>query len=224
MPDRPIENLKKELKARKRELDEACGKLTDIRKKAAEQLAKKIKSELAELGMDKALFSIQMNQKPPSQDGADTAEFMFSANPGQPLKPLTKIISGGELSRLMLAIKGILAQKDMIPTMVFDEIDTGISGRMAKVTAEKMAGIAASHQVLCVTHLAVIAAMADRHYFIEKISTQDNTVTRISLLDEDGRIDEIARLTGGGETSLARGHGKEMLESCAAFKQKIKNT
>lgn len=219
-----IENLKKELKARKRELDEACGKLTDIRKKAAEQLAEKIKSELAELGMDKALFSIQMNQKPPSQDGADTAEFMFSANPGQPLKPLTKIISGGELSRLMLAIKGILAQKDMIPTMVFDEIDTGISGRMAKVTAEKMAGIAASHQVLCVTHLAVIAAMADRHYFIEKISTQDNTVTRLSLLDEDGRIDEIARLTGGGETSLARGHGKEMLESCAAFKQKIKNT
>lgn len=219
-----IENLKKELKTRERELQEACGNLTEVRKKASVQLAEKIKIELAELGMDKALFFVQLNAKQPSQDGADTVEFMFSANPGQPLKPLTKIISGGELSRLMLAIKGILAQKDMIPTMVFDEIDTGISGRMAKVTAEKMAGIAVSHQVLCVTHLSVIAAMADRHYFIEKISTPNNTATRLSLLEEDKRIDEIARLTGGGETSLAKGHAKEMLDACAAYKQKIQNT
>ena len=219
-----IENLKKELEQRQVELNEACAKLTAVRRETAVMLAEKIKGELAELGMDKALFQIDMKAKQPSFDGADTAEFMFSANPGQPLKPLTKIISGGELSRLMLAIKSIFADRDMIPTMVFDEIDTGISGRMAKVTAEKMAGIALSHQVLCVTHLAVIAAMADSHYFIEKISTSDSTLTRLSLLNEEGRIGEIARLTGGGETALARGHGKEMLEECEKFKQKLKIT
>ncbi len=218
-----IENLKIELEQKRLELVEKCDLLTAVRKNAAAQLSEKIKKELAELGMEKALFQIELDKKQPSQDGADRAEFMFSANPGQPLKPLTKIISGGELSRLMLAIKGIFAQRDMIPTMVFDEIDTGISGRMARVTAEKMAGIAALHQVLCVTHLAVIASMADRHYFIEKISTPDNTVTRLSLLEEEGRINEIARLTGGGETALARGHAREMLEACAAYKHGLKN-
>lgn len=216
-----IAQLKNDLKSAESELSDLCGNLTSIRKKYAKKLAGEISSELADLGMDKAVFEVNISSKRPSADGTDVLEFMFSANPGQPVRPLAKIISGGELSRLMLAIKNILAERDMIPTMVFDEIDTGISGKMAKVTAEKMAGIASSHQVLCVTHLSVIAAMADNHYFIEKTFSDNSTVTMVTQLDDNGRIEELARLTGSGATNLAREHAREMLDSCREYKRTL---
>lgn len=201
----------------------ASGALSEQRQVAAKRLKASLEKELTELGMKNARFDAAFSKLPPREKavftphGLDDMEFLFSANLGEPLKPLVKVISGGEMSRFMLAIKSIMADTDHIETMVFDEIDTGISGRMAQVTAEKMAGIARGHQVLCVTHLPQIAAMATTHFFIEKNEEGGATKTTVSRLSALSRIDEVARLTGGQATETARAHARELLDTAQKF-------
>ena len=156
-----------------------------------------------------------------SRSGADSVIFMFSANAGQPAKALSKVISGGELSRFMLAVKNIISDIDGIQTMVFDEIDTGISGKIAQVVAEKLYNISTGKQVLAVTHLPQLASMADAHYLINKTTENGRTFTHVSLLDEDGTLKEIARLLGGSDYgTYALPHAKEMKDYSDAYKKR----
>ncbi|MBP9999987.1 MAG: DNA repair protein RecN, partial [Clostridiales bacterium] len=154
-----------------------------------------------------------------SANGTDEVEYVISTNPGESLKPLGKIVSGGELSRIMLAMKAILADKDQIETLIFDEIDTGISGRTAQKVSEKMAVIGRGHQVLCITHLPQIASMADTHFEIEKHLKGTETLTEIHPLDEEASIRELARLLGGAEiTEAVLGNAREMKALAARHK------
>ncbi len=146
-------------------------------------------------------------------------EFLISMNPGEPVKPLSEVASGGELSRMMLAIKAVMADRDEIETLIFDEIDVGISGRTAQKVSEKMAVIGKSHQVICITHLAQIAAMADAHYVIEKTVEKGKTRTGIRLLAEDDTTEELARILGGAEiTDAVRENAREMKELAGKHK------
>ena len=198
--------------------------LTALRKKLAAWFEKEMVAQLAQLGMEKTQFSVQF---PPPSNSRDLPEdevaFLISPNPGEPLKPLSKIASGGELSRLMLAIKSIAAQRGLVPTMVFDEIDTGISGKIAQVVAEKMAKISAYRQVLCVTHLPQIAAMADYHYLVEKGVQGGRTFTDVKQLDENMRESELARMVGGSGAENDSGllHARNMLKAAADLKAEI---
>lgn len=213
-----IEKLEKQQQKALQKLHEACLELSDKRREAAKSLEKELAEQLAQLGMKSAVFTVQFAPEPQisnstayTTNGFDEVEFMFSANLGEPQKPLVKVISGGEMSRFMLAVKSIMADNDNIGTMVFDEIDTGISGKMAQVTAEKMAQIAKKHQVLCVTHLPQIAATANTHFFIEKSENGGQTRTSLTLLNDEDRVREIARLSGGECTEAALAHAREML-------------
>lgn len=194
--------------------------LTASRHALAEQFEKRMMEQLADLGMAKTVFQAAFAQKPegkqtmPQASGDDSVEFMICPNPGEPMKPLSKIASGGELSRLMLAIKSLEAEKAGVGCMVFDEIDTGISGRMAQVVAEKMALIARNRQVLCVTHLPQIAAMAEHQFLVEKNTVDGRTNTSVWNLDRQQRICEVARMLGGadGSEGSAMSHAAHMLE------------
>ncbi|MCI0548127.1 MAG: DNA repair protein RecN, partial [Candidatus Rokubacteria bacterium] len=149
--------------------------------------------------------------------GAESAEFRLSANPGEDLRPLAKVVSGGELSRTMLAVKATLAAVDRVPTMVFDEVDAGIGGRVADVVGQKLRQTAAGRQVLCVTHLAQIAAHAEQHLRVEKQVRRGRTVTTVTPLDERGRVEELARLLGGERiTDTTRGNARELLRAARA--------
>ena len=153
-------------------------------------------------------------------EGYDKIEFMISTNLGEDLKPLSKIASGGEMSRIMLGFKSILAGFDKIPTMIFDEIDTGISGRTAQVVGEKIYKISKEHQIICISHLPQIAALADSHFVINKVVLDNKTKTIVNRLSEDGRIEEMARLLGGVDlTNTTIKHASEMIE----MSKKIKN-
>ena len=188
-------------------------KLTDTRKKAAAELEQRIETALHELNMEKARFSVSVESGDEFYDnGMDKAEFLISANPGEPLKPLVKIASGGELSRVMLAIKSILADTDEVGTLIFDEIDTGVSGRAAVSIAEKLKGIGKNKQVICITHLPQLTAAADNHYLIQKNMDGEMASTTLTELDEQGREEELARIIDGREVSeLALNHAKQML-------------
>lgn len=187
--------------------------LTRSREKAAAELQSKIEKSLAELNMERARFCVDVESGDEFyENGMDKVEFMISANPGEPLKPLIKIASGGELSRVMLAIKSILADSDSVGTLIFDEIDTGVSGNTAVKIAKKLADIAKTRQVICITHLPQLAAAADNHYLIKKDSDGTRSETTLEELDFDGRAAEIARLTDGGDTTgLAMDHARQML-------------
>lgn len=193
--------------------------LTAARHILAEDFEKKMMEQLKDLGMGHTIFSVSFALRPegkvlmPQSVGDDVIEFMISPNPGEPLKPLSKIASGGELSRMMLAIKSLEAEKGGVRTMVFDEIDTGISGRMAQVVAEKMAIIARNRQVICVTHLPQIAAMAAHQFLVEKRVEGERTNTSVRCLSEIERIAEVARMLGGadGSEESARSHAAYML-------------
>ena len=220
-------NVKREQEARIA-LWESCKALSDERKKASLRFAEELTVQLNDLGMKNVRFETEFGAEQSvdsavyTSEGFDKIQFLFSANLGQDLKPLSKIISGGELSRFMLAVKGITAAIDNIPTMVFDEIDSGISGRMATVVAEKIANIARMRQVICITHLPQIAAMADEHYLINK--WVENGVTRTGLfkLDYDKKREEVARLSGGSADSKpALEHADEILKASAEYKAKI---
>ncbi|MBR0440311.1 MAG: DNA repair protein RecN, partial [Firmicutes bacterium] len=186
--------------------------LSSLRKKAAASLEENITTELSELNFKNARFSVLLGKGPVSAEGTDTAEFLISANKGEDLRPLAKVASGGELSRIMLALKRIIADIDGIPTMIFDEIDTGISGATAGIVGEKLRSISRGHQVICITHLPQIASLGDHHYLIKKTTGETSTSTTVEKLDENLRIEELARLLSGTEiTETARAQAKELL-------------
>ncbi len=206
---------------------EAAAALTQARKELAKQFETIMEGQLRDLGMQNTRFACVFEEptaqqrKMPSQNGDDHVCFYIAPNPGEPLKPLDKIASGGELSRLMLAMKAAGADHDGIPCMIFDEIDTGISGHIAGVVAEKMASIARYHQVLCVTHLAQIAAMADTQYLVQKQVEEGRTRTSVLTLDEEGRVGEIARLIGVTQSQQESGiaHARAILKASEDWKK-----
>ena len=212
--DRSIAVKNKELLKKQAELKELAGKLTELRKKYAGMLTGEITKHIADLAMPQGKFTIQFAVKEDfGKTGCDDMVFMFSANAGEPLMELTKVASGGELSRIMLAIKTILADRDETETLIFDEIDTGISGRTAQKISEKMAQIGQRHQVICITHLPQIAAMADSHFEIEKNVEENETVTSIHPLSEEDSVRELARMLGGAKiTDSVLANASEMKE------------
>ena len=168
----------------------------------AKELQDKIKDELNYIGLEKSKFYIEVNLEDEFyENGCDKVQFCISTNPGEPLNPLEDIVSGGELSRIMLALKTVFVDKDEIPTVIFDEIDTGISGRIAQCVAEKMYLISLKHQIFCVTHLPQIASMADINYLISKNVINDKTYTNIIKMNEEEKQQEIARMIGGTEVT-----------------------
>lgn len=196
-------------------------KLHMLRKDAAAALAVQLVAQLKDLGMNNASFEAKIDRVEcePTPVGEDKVVFMFSANAGQPLRELVKVISGGELSRFMLAIKNIISDIDGVETMVFDEVDTGISGKTSQVVAQKLYTIAKGRQVLAVTHLPQLASMADRHFLISKYTDENGAHTALTALDRDGMLAEIARLIGGSEYSEhALPHAKEMKRYADEFK------
>ncbi len=223
------EEILKDLKIEKEDLEqslnELCSKITIIRKENAKKLKILIENELKYLGMEKAVFEASVTEEGNFRpNGKNTVKFLIAANPGQPLKSLSKVASGGEISRIMLAIKTVIANIDSIPTLIFDEIDTGISGRTAQAVGEKMCVIAKSHQLLCVTHLPQIAAMSDTHLKIEKNTNEYEVLTKINILNKNDKIDELARLLGGAEiTDLTKKNALEVLELANKYKLSIKN-
>jgi DNA repair protein RecN (Recombination protein N) len=207
------------------ELNVMAEEMTDIRKATSIKLKESIEAELRYLGMERAIFKVEVRDRQEfGEHGKDEVFFTMTANPGEPLKPLSKVASGGEMSRIMLAIKSVIAEVDKIPTLIFDEIDTGISGRTAQSVAEKMVLISKSHQILCVTHLPQIASMSDAHFKIQKYVKDDKTITNVHRMDKIEQIDELARMLGGAlVTELTRNHSREMLELARELKQKIRN-
>lgn len=182
----------------------AAAQLTAKRQAAAAVFSDKIKSELSFLDMPGVGFAVDFAEKPMAEDGADKVEFLISANPGEPPKPIAKIASGGELSRIMLAIKNVLAGSDDIDTLIFDEIDAGVSGRAAYKIGIKLKEASASRQIICITHLSQIAANADTHMLIEKQVSDGRTYTQVTPLDIDGRVKELARINGGENITEAQ--------------------
>ena len=203
-------------------LFENSDKLSRIRREYSSQLEQKVIQGLKDLNFLDVNFAIDFQRKKNYTDnGFDDIVYLISTNPGESLKPLGQIVSGGELSRIMLALKAILADRDQIETLIFDEIDTGISGRTAQKVSEKMAVIGQHHQVLCITHLPQIAAMADSHFEIEKHLKGTETITQIHVLSEEDSVRELARLLSGTEiTPAVLENAKEMKE----LAQKQKNT
>lgn len=198
--DHYLQELKNRCRKAEESYKKCADKLSVIRKKQAEILEKAIEDGVKDLNFADVKFKIQFTQKKEySAEGMDDVEFMISLNPGQPVRPLANVASGGELSRIMLAIKAVMAQRDEIETLIFDEIDVGISGRTAQKVSEKMAVIGKGHQVICITHLAQIAAMADHHYLIEKRTEDGITTTGIYSLNEEESVQELARILGGAK-------------------------
>lgn len=219
-----VEDLQVEIEKAKSGLQKTARKLTELRQEVANKFECDITRELKDLGMGCSTFKVDFATTDDvdqiSANGADTIEFLFSANVGEPMKPLAKIISGGEMSRFMLAFKNIVAGVDGIGTMVFDEIDTGISGNISAVVSEKMCNISRDRQVIAVTHMPSLAAMADNHYLIAKSTENGKTLTHINLLEDD--TDEVARLIGGNDYSqFAVPHAKEMKAWAERYKQSL---
>lgn len=189
----------------------------------ADFLEKKVSTVLSELNMPNTIFKVDIRKKDvPNENGMDDVEFLISTNIGEPLKPLEKIASGGELSRIMLALKTILADFDGISTLIFDEVDTGISGKAAQAVAEKIALISRNHQVICVTHLPQITSMADSHYKITKEVNKDKTYIKIEKLNYEGKIKELSRIISGSiMTDTTYNHSKELIDLAQKYKNSI---
>ena len=221
--DEEINRLQKELDIAKIARKELASKLTDTRKKASVELSTKICNELADLDMSKVRFEVEIKECEYNKNGCDSVEFLISVNAGEPLKPLSKIASGGEMSRIMLAIKSIFSDTDPVDTLIFDEIDTGVSGRAAQKIAEKINKISSNKQILCITHLAQIAAMADTHYLIEKAVEDNRTFTKVSPLDDNLRKNELARIIGGAQiTDTTVKAAAEMIELADSIRKSNK--
>ena len=220
-----VERLETEIKVAAEKLLASAKELSQERRKIADKFEKDISKELCDLGMGGSTFKVEIETTDDVEqiyaNGADSVEFMISPNVGEPLKPLAKIISGGEMSRFMLAFKNILAGVDDIGTMVFDEIDTGISGNISQVVSEKMCNISRARQVIAVTHMPSLASMADNHYLISKSTENGKTLTHVDLLKDD--TDEVARLIGGNDYSIyAVPHAKEMKANAQRYKDSLK--
>lgn len=218
--DTYMQELEKSCEQLSQKYLELAGKLSALRQKKAKMLEKKIQEGLEDLNFEQVQFEIHFAEKKEyAKDGIDDVEFRISLNQGQPVKPLTEVASGGELSRIMLAIKAVMADKDEIETLIFDEIDVGISGRTAQKVSEKMALIGKEHQVICITHLAQIAAMADRHFLIEKKTEDAVTRTQIYPLNEENSVEELARILGGARiTDTVMQSAREMKNLASQMK------
>lgn len=211
--DDHLEKLKEKLKKAEKLAWNAALKLRERRKAAAQTMSSRILSELTQLDMPRVQFECVFKETELSSNGADTVAFYMSANAGEALKPMSKVASGGELARIMLAMKNVLAEKDQVGTLIFDEVDTGVSGRAAQKVAEKLRSVAQHKQVLCVTHLPQLAALADTHLLISKSERKGRTYTAVTPLDLEGRKRELARIIGGAnitETTLMS--AEEMLK------------
>lgn len=221
--DSYLENLKENYKKAQEKMESSSGKVSKIRKKEAKVLTEAVRKALMELNFLDVSFSMEFRKLDRyTQNGYDEGEFMISTNPGEPLKPLEKIASGGELSRIMLAIKTVLADTDAIETLIFDEIDTGISGRTAQMVSEKMSVLGRNHQVICITHLPQIAAMADSHYLIEKSVNNKTTISTIRELSQEESVKELARMVGGVKiTDTVLESAREMKELAANTKKSL---
>ena len=208
----------------KAEYNVAADELSKVRRAAGDRLKRDVLNELKDLGMAKAMFDVALSDASggePRNGGRETAEFMLSANPGEPLKPLEKVASGGELSRIMLCFKSIFADNDRVPTLILDEIDTGISGRTAAVVGEKMLGIAKKHQVICVTHLAQIAALAEAHLMVRKYDDGKNTFVETRQLNEEEKVQRIAQMMDGeSDSPSALTHARELIARADKIKEK----
>jgi DNA repair protein RecN (Recombination protein N) len=233
--DETIVALQGQLKSIEAELIEAAIQLSEQRQQAASRLAKEIETELLDLHMERTQFHVQLErlqdaangvtvdgaQLRLSAEGIDHVEFLMSPNPGEPLRGLSKIASGGELSRIMLAMKSIFARIDQIPVLVFDEVDTGVSGRAAQAIAEKLSQLSRSCQVFSITHLPQVASMADAHYSIHKEVEGERTFTQVTDLSLEGRVEELARMIGGAQiTATSKQHSEEMLALAAGKKSR----
>ena len=210
--DAYLDKLKQQLSKGTEELRQASKELSDARKKVAEQFTKEVKQALGDLNFLHVEFEMPFEETPDfTPNGMDDAQFMISTNPGEPIKPLVKVASGGEMSRIMLAIKTVMAESDDIECLIFDEIDAGISGRTAQMVSEKMNVLSRNHQIIVITHLPQIAAMADSHYLIEKSVNQEITTSHIFPLEEEDAVKELARMLGGVEiTDAVLENAKEM--------------
>ncbi len=195
--DARLEAAQKRMDAAKADAVKSAESLSTLRKSAAKALAQRMESELAQLDMPSFRFEVAFEEKPLSADGTDAVRFMMTANVGESLKPMSKAASGGELARIMLAMKNVLAELDEIPILIFDEVDSGVSGRAAQKVAAKLKSVSRGKQVLCVTHLPQIAAAADAHLLIQKEAKNGRTFTSVLQLDRQGRIEELARIIGG---------------------------
>ncbi len=224
LADDTLSKLKKQRKAQLALTREKAEALSQRRRQAAEQLRARIEEELRQLDMPKVRFQVDFAPKPGKlgldETGMDEVSFLMSANVGETLKPIAKVASGGELARIMLALKNVLAENDDIMTLIFDEVDTGVSGRAAGKVAQKMSRLSRNCQVLCVTHLPQIAAMSDCHYAVQKGEKDGRTYTSVTELDREGRRAELARLTGGEHLSSAILEGaEELLREAEAYKE-----
>ncbi len=206
--------LKKDLEVIENQMKEICKQMHIIREKASIILSEQIQDDLIDLEMKNTKFKVNIeysNTNEFNENGQDKIEFLIMTNLGEEFKPLVKIASGGEMSRIMLAIKRVLADVDKVETLVFDEIDTGISGVAANKVAEKMKQIAKNHQIICVTHLATIAAKGDTNYYINKEVKDGKTKTNISLLKDENLLKEIARIASGEITTISLQYAKELI-------------
>ena len=221
--DETADDLEDRVASQESVLLKLAEKLSKARQEAAKRLEKAIHGELADLYMDKTVFAVHFTRSKGQtlmSTGLDHVEFYLRTNPGEAMRPLAKIASGGELSRIMLALKTIFSESQGITSIIFDEVDTGVSGRVAQAIAEKISGIAQASQVLCITHLPQVAAMADHHYFIAKQVVADRTETSLTRLDENSRVDELARMSAGTQvTKLALEHAHELLKLADEVKE-----
>lgn len=219
--DHLVEQLTTELDARRKEAYNSAQRLSKYRHEAAEEMSKKIMAQLKELSMPSVRFDVSFTEKELGESGIDTVRFIMSANAGQELGRISKIASGGELSRIMLAMKNVIAEHDAVNTMIFDEVDSGVSGVAAQRVGEKLSDLARSKQVICVTHLPQLAALADEQYIIEKAVQEGKTYTTVRALDESGRESEIARITGGENITITTlTSAREQLEAAKAYKER----
>ncbi len=218
--DDHLARLQKQEIAAKKEAETAAKALREARIAAAEALSARICDELRQLDMPRVQFQCEFSEIPLGPDGADGVRFLMSANAGESLRPISRVASGGELARIMLAMKNVLAEQDEVATLIFDEVDAGVSGRAAQKVAEKLASVAKTKQVLCVTHLPQLAAMADTHFSVEKQEQGGRTFTRVTELGREARIRELARLTGGAAvTPTLLQSAAELLDSADALKK-----
>lgn len=219
-----IEKLKREQEILEGELQITADNLHEKRIKISESLTQSIQNELNYIGLEKSKFFIDISlENNFGENGKDKVQFLISTNPGEPLKPLERIVSGGELSRIMLALKTVFVDKDEIPTVIFDEIDTGISGRVAQSVAEKMYVISDDHQVFCVTHLPQIASMSDNHFKVAKDVVDNKTYTKVMILSEKEKEEEVARMIGGVEiTKTTLENAKELINLAQNKKNKLR--
>jgi len=207
--------LKEDLKTLESEMKNVCKQMHQIREKTSKTLSAEVQKDLIDLEMKNTKFKVNINydeNKEFNENGQEQIEFLIMTNIGEDFKPLTKIASGGEMSRIMLAIKRVLAAVDEVETLVFDEIDTGISGVASNKVAEKMKQIAKNHQIICVTHLATIAAKGDSNYFISKEVKEGKTKTNVSILKDNKLVEEIARIASGEVTKVSIQYAMELIK------------